>query len=60
MTRRDCVLIAAAIRHEADQWPQGGTEWHAIQQTAISIAHALKAENSLFNFDVFYEAAGVK
>ena len=59
MTRREFTLIAASIKQAADRHPKRSPEWRAVRETAISIAHMLKADNPLFNFETFYKAAGV-
>ena len=59
MTRRDFVLLAASIKTAADRHPKRSPEWRAVHETAIAIAHTLKADNPLFDFETFYKAAGV-
>lgn len=58
MTRKDYVLIAAAIRPRL-QNAVGKRRYHMVVM-ANDIAAALKADNSMFNTDVFLTACGVR
>jgi hypothetical protein len=69
MTRKDYVLLAAAIRESKDFWWNGGFAGMsdqeikiiltAIARTTDSIAKTLQAENPRFNEEQFKKACNI-
>lgn len=73
MTRKDYILIAAALRTEIDRHhtrmgdmvssgldeeaDQVGQRLYAVKQVAYQLATALQSDNPRFNHDRFIEAA---
>lgn len=59
MTRKDYILIAAAIKQSADLWEAQSGPWYGVEHTAVNIGIALQADNPRFDPHVFIRACGL-
>jgi len=63
MTRKDYILIAAAIAEARRQIPEGGAHatWEYVSNSTVArvLAHSLASDNPRFDRERFLKACGV-